>query len=132
MTNIDDEHDDALEPDELRSAPSKGNQPLLMAGLGLALMLGGYAATNYVPAQPHSETVQRLNELRQMASRRQAEEVDDALPERLNQMQPARQNPPYQLAGRLAIYGGLFLFVMAGVLMYRSSPTPTKEIDDRE
>jgi len=45
---------------------------------------------------------------------------------------PPSRNPPYQMAGRLAIYGGLFLFVLAGVVMYRSSPPPTKDIDDTD
>jgi hypothetical protein len=36
----------------------------------------------------------------------------------------------YVLAGRLALFGGLFLFVLAGVLMYRSSP-PSK-IDEED
>ena len=31
----------------------------------------------------------------------------------------------YLLAGHLAIYVGLILFVLAGIMMYRSSPPPT-------
>ena len=131
MAIFDDERDDtALEQDEPRSAPSNGNRPLLLAGIGLVLMLVGYAATTYLPTPAPSEAAQRLHDLRQLASQRRAEGVDDALPERLNHIQPARQNPPYQLAGQLAIYGGLFLFVMAGVLMYRSSPPPRKDADE--
>lgn len=85
MTSFDDEYDGAArEEEEILPAPGSWNRPLLMAALGLALMLGGYFARNYV------------------------------------------------LAGRLAVFGGLFLFVMAGVLMYRSSPPPTKESDERE
>lgn len=84
MTSFDDEYDDAArEDEEALSPPRSGNRPLFLAALGLALMLGGYAATNYF------------------------------------------------LAGRLAVFAGLFLFVMAGVLMYRSSPRSKKDIDDR-
>jgi hypothetical protein len=109
MTTFDDERDDdALEPDELPSPRSKGNQPLLMAGIGLVLMLVGYAATTYEPAPTHGE-----QEPRRSAAERP-------------------HPPPYQLPGRLAIYGGVFLFATAGVQMYRSSPPPTKDGDEGE
>jgi len=85
MVAFDDKRDDvAQEEEERASAPSSWDRPLLLAGLGLALMLGGYAAMNYA------------------------------------------------LAGRLAIFGGLILFVLAGVSMYRNAPPPTKESDERE
>jgi hypothetical protein len=85
MVRFDDKRDDVMqEEQEQPSAPSSWDRPLLLAGLGLALMLGGYAALDYV------------------------------------------------LAGRLAIFGGLILFVLAGVSMYRNSPPPTKDSDDRE
>jgi hypothetical protein len=85
MVRFDDKREDVVqEEQEQSSAPSSWDRPLLLAGLGLALMLGGYAALGYV------------------------------------------------LAGRLAIFGGLILFVVAGVTMYRNSPPPTKDSDDRE
>jgi hypothetical protein len=85
MVRFDDKRDDvAQEEQEQSSAPSSWDRPLLLAGLGLALMLGGYAALDYV------------------------------------------------LAGRLAIFGGLILFVLAGVSMYHSSPPPTKDSDEGE
>src|SRR5579871_50089 len=119
--------------DELEEKQSSGdwNRPMLLAGLGLALMLGGYAAISYVPpvSAQSEQARQKLDELRKMAAERSVEEGgDDGLNERLNQIQSARKEPPprYQLLGRLAIYGGLFLFVMAGVVMYRSTP-PRKD-----
>jgi type VI protein secretion system component VasK len=133
MANFDEGAGAARDDEELRPSPGEWNRPLLLAGLGLVLMLGGYAATSYVPVTPRqAEQEQRLAELRQQATQRQADGVEDALPERLNQVTPPWRNPPYQMAGRLAIYGGLVLFVMAGVLMYRSSPPPTKDIDEKE
>ncbi len=85
MVHFDDKRDDvAQEEHERSSAPSSWDRPLLLAALGLALMLGGYAALDYV------------------------------------------------LAGRLAIFGGLILFVLSGVSMYRSSPPPTEGSDERE
>lgn len=38
----------------------------------------------------------------------------------------------YVMAGQLAIFVGLFLFVVAAIQMYRSSPPPSNEIDERE
>lgn len=130
MATFDDERDDAaLDEEELRSAPRQGNRPLLLAGLGLALMLLGYAATVYVPAPTQTEQGRRLAEIRQRSAQHPANGIEDASPK--PRALPA-QYPPYQMAGRLAIYGGLFLFVMAGVLMYRSSPPPSKDLDDSE
>jgi hypothetical protein len=84
MVRFDDKRDDVAQEEQERSpAPSSWDRPLLLAGLGLALMLGGYAALDYV------------------------------------------------LAGRLAIFGGLILFVLAGVSMYRNSPPATKDNDER-
>lgn len=134
MATFNNEQDEETrEEDELRSAPSQWNRPLLLAALGLALMLGGYAATTYTPwTLRQTEQERRLAELRQLAAQRQADGMDDALSERLNRVAPPSRNPPYLLAGRLAIYGGLFLFVMAGVLMYRSSPPSRKDADELE
>lgn len=132
MATSDHEHDEAArEEEELLSSPGQGNRPLLLAALGLVLMLGGYAATTYVPAtERQAEVERRLTELRHLAAQRRASGVDDGLPERLNQAAPAWRPPPYQMAGRLAIYCGLVLFVLAGVLMYRSSPEQRKDIPE--
>ena len=134
MATFEDERDEAaLDEEESRSSPGPWNRPLLMAAIGLVLMLGGYAATTYVPVTARQvEQERRLAELRRLAAQRRADGVEDALPERLNQVAPPGGNPPYQMAGRLAIYGGLFLFVLAGVVMYRSSPPPTKNLDDTD
>jgi hypothetical protein len=136
MAIFENETDDLRhEHEEMRSAPQGGwNKPLLLAGLGLALMLGGYAATNYVPLTPRqAEQERQLAELREMAARgRQSGTAADALDERLKQVAPSWRTPPYQIPGRLAIFGGLALFVAAGVLMYRNTPTPKRETDEME
>jgi hypothetical protein len=114
------------ENDEIRPAPSSGwDKPLLMAALGLVLMLGGYAAMNYVPPTPRP-----IAELREMAAK--SGTAAEGLDERLKQIAPAWSEPPYRIPGRLAIYGGLALFVAAGVRMYRSTPSPQKELDEVE
>jgi hypothetical protein len=131
MTTRDDYDDPAREPDETRPVPpGAGNRPLLLAGLGLTLMLGGYAAMNYVPlTSRQAEQERQLAELRDLAAKPKAGPTDAALSERLNQVAPPWRTPPYQIPGRLAVYGGLFLFVAAGVLMYRRPPAPKSEAD---
>jgi hypothetical protein len=85
MTAFDDKRDDVMQEEQGQSsAPSSWDRPLLLAGLGLALMLGGYAVLDYV------------------------------------------------LAGRLAIFGGLILFVLAGVSMYRNSPPPREDSGEKD
>src|SRR5262249_12439197 len=123
------------EHEERRRASSGGwNKPLLLAGIGLALMLGGYAATNYVPLTPRqAEQERQLAELREMAAKgRQSGTAADALDERLKQVAPSWRTPPFQIPGRLAIFGGLVLFVAAGVLMYQNAPSPRKETDEAD
>lgn len=128
------------EPDDLSlenetppaSPPSGWSRPLLLAGLGLALMLGGYAALNYVPLTLRQAAQERqLAELRDLAAKSHAEGTAvGALDERLKRVEPPWRTPPYQLPGRLAIYGGLFLFLAAGFLMYRKSPSPRREPEE--
>jgi hypothetical protein len=85
MVSFNNESDDVAESEqEQRSEPSSWDRPLLLAGLGLAMMLGGYVAMDYITG------------------------------------------------ARLALFGGLLLFVNAGILMYRKSPQSTKDSDDRE
>jgi hypothetical protein len=131
MAIFENERDKAAREEEgLLSAPGSWNRPWLLAALGLALMLGGYAATTYVPlTAQQAEAEHRLQELRLLAQQCKEAGVDDGLPERLNQATPPWREPPYQMAGRLAIYFGLFLFGLAGVVMYRS-PAPPKKDDD--
>jgi hypothetical protein len=135
MPIIENEPDDlSLENDTPPASPSSGwSRPLLLAGLGLVLMLGGYAAVNYVPLTPRqAEQERQIAELRDLAANSHADGTAvGALDERLKQVQPPWRTPPYQLPGRLAIYGGLFLFLAAGFLMYRKSP-PKREADDAE
>jgi hypothetical protein len=85
MVTFDNKPDDlAHEDQKQKSSTSTWDRPLLLAGLGLVLMLGGYAAIDYVSG------------------------------------------------ARLAIFGGLIFFVLAGVLMYRSPAPTTKDNDESE
>lgn len=131
MTSFDDERDEAeREEEELLSAPQQTNRPLLLALLGLALMVGGYMAASYTPQQElQAETVRRMAQSRALDEQRKEAGMDDGLAERVERAAPAGREFPYQMAGRLAIYGGLFLFVLAGIQMYHSSP-PSQKNDD--
>ncbi|HEY7327713.1 MAG TPA: hypothetical protein VH592_08740 [Gemmataceae bacterium] len=85
MVTFDNEQDEVAQAEQKRgSAPGSWDRPLILASLGLAMMLGGYAAMDYL------------------------------------------------MGARLALFGGLFLFVISGILMYRNSPPPTKDSDERE
>ena len=136
MAIIENEADDLQgEHEETRpTPPGSWNKPLLLAGLGLVLMLGGYAAMNYVPITPRQSKQERLDaELREMAAKgRQSGTAAESLDERLQQVAPSWRTPPFQIPGRLAIFGGLVLFVAAGVLMYQNAPSPKKETDEAD
>jgi hypothetical protein len=113
---------------ETTAPPSGGwRSPLLLAGIGLALLIGGYHAMNYVPRTPQQAAQEEeLTKLRQMA----AKDAPD-LHQRLKDVPPpAWRTPPYQLPGRLAFFFGLFLFVLAGIQMYRHRPAPQPESAD--
>jgi hypothetical protein len=134
MPIIENEPDDlSLDNETPPAAPPKGgSRPFLLASLGLALMLGGYAALTYVPLTPRqAEQERQLAEVRDLAAKSHAEGTAvGALEERLKQVEPPWRTPPYQLPGRLALFGGLFLFLAAGFLMYRKSPTPKTEPEE--
>lgn len=136
MPIIENEPDDLpLETETEPAAPPRGwDKPLLLAGLGLAMMLGGYAAMNYVPLTPRqAEQEHLIADLREMTAKQPADGTSvDALNERLKQVVPPWRTPPYQIPGRLAIYLGLLLFLAAGFLMYRKSPAPKREADEAE
>jgi hypothetical protein len=139
MATMDNEPDEfPLETERARRAqPSDWRRPLLMAGIGLALMLGGYFAIDYIPGQTLTprqiEQERQVSELRDLSAKDQMNgEGDAALSDRLKQLTPPWRTPPYRIPGRLALYGGLLLFVAAGVLMYRHSPAPRNEQAEEE
>jgi hypothetical protein len=133
MARIENESEEfSLESIPARTPPSSWDRPLMLAGLGLVLMLGGYAAMNYVPTAQvtprQAEQERQLADLRGMAAKERAGGTTvDGLSDRLDQITPPWRTPPYQIPGRLALFGGLFLFVAAGVLMYRHSPSKPHE-----
>jgi hypothetical protein len=130
MDTMEHEADDLRQESEqpATSSSSDWNRPLLLAGIGLALMLGGYAVMNYVPPaeltaqQAEQERLQR--QVHDLASKpANGGAVQPGLADRVDQIKPPWRSPRYEIPGRLAVFLGLFLFVTAGVLMYRQ-PAP--------
>jgi hypothetical protein len=99
--------------------PSSWRISLSLAAAGLILMLAGYAVMSHTPASP-------LRQLRQMAED-DPEQRD--LAERLRALENQR---PLRLAGGVAFYTGLLLFLAAGVRMYRQAPERRTSPDEPE
>src|SRR3954453_10175102 len=101
-----------------RQSADGRRSPLVLALVGLVLMVGGWKVSTYVPLSAEdAEKERQLNELRS-----RAEEFDHTtavsgqpkLSERLSRYTAGSRFPPYQTAGRLALYVGLLMFVTAG------------------
>jgi hypothetical protein len=94
-------------------------QPLGMAVLGVALMVGGWMVMSYTPERSGG----LLEDMRRWASDQAHEEGASGLRDRL----PPRE-APYHLPGRFILLAGVVLFVAAGVRMWRQPP----EAEQRE
>jgi hypothetical protein len=137
METTEHETDDVgQEGDLVPRSSGSWNRPLLLGGIGLLLMLGGYAAMNYVPPSEltprQSEQEKLQGEIRDLASKpRSGGAVQPGLADRVDQINPPWRSPRYEIPGRLAVFLGLFLFVAAGVLMYRQPP-PKQQATEEE
>jgi hypothetical protein len=122
--------------DDLPVRPAReGRSPWLLGAVGLVLMLVGYQAMNYVPLTPRqAEQEQALNQLREMAGKGQADNpTARPLADRLQEIAPPPwRRAPYEIPGRLAVFGGLCLFIAAGVLMYRQKPPRVEQPAEEE
>ncbi len=106
--------------EEPTPTPDGPRQPWVLGVIGLALMLVGYQLLNYAPPRRDTEQVRLLKE-------KAAE--DPALfdlSERLGQIE-VPSTRPYKAAGTIALYGGLLLFLAAGIKMYHHQPPPAKD-----
>jgi hypothetical protein len=91
-----------------------------MLGLiGLALMLGGYQLLNYAPPRRDTAQARLLEDLKEKAA------DDPVLTERLREFDRSGARP-YKAAGTIAVYGGLLLFIAAGIKMYHHKPPPAQ------
>jgi hypothetical protein len=107
--------------EEQTPGSSDARPPWLLGVVAVALVLGGYQLLNYAPPPRDTEQVQFLERLKIQAA------DDPALSERLRQIE-VPSSRPYKAAGTIAIYGGLLLFIAAGIKMYHHRP-PTAEIE---
>jgi hypothetical protein len=100
--------------------------PFVLGLVGLALMVGGWKASTYVPEGPRqADNARKADELRRMTDDSDLRQKIDTYARR------AHQPPPYEMPGRLAFFAGLGLFIMAGVRMYRQPP-PAEEKSEEE
>jgi hypothetical protein len=95
--------------DEVPSPPGAAvpwyERPLWLGLVGLALMVGGWKLSTYVPEG--ADVPEKVRELEQQTE-------DEALRQRLRQFYG---KPPYQVPGRLIFVAGLLVFLYAGVRM---------------
>src|SRR5262245_47593768 len=99
-------------------AVSWWRRPVWLGLVGLALMVGGWKLSVYVPTSP------LLEEIRGMADKSDERELRD----RLDAMRwNVHGEPPYLLAGRLVFLAGLLMFAASAVQMYRQPPAQRKE-----
>jgi hypothetical protein len=101
------------------SATGQGRPPWLLGVIAVALMVGGYQLLNYAPPRRDTEQVRLLEDLKSKAA------DDPVLSERLREIE-VPSTRPYRAAGTIAIYGGLLLFIAAGIKMYHHRPPPAE------
>jgi hypothetical protein len=101
--------------EERTTSPGVSRAPWLLGLIGLILMLGGYQLLNYAPPPRDTEQARLWEKMQQLG------EQDPTLGERLRQV-----GRPYRAAGTIAVYGGLLLFIAAGIKMYHHRPPPAE------
>lgn len=122
-----DDRDDATRPEQPRSqGPAAGpHNPWALAAGGVALIVAGYFLMHArPPLSPRAAEQQReLDELRRMVD---AQPGQEELSRRLAEIESA-QSPTraLRIAGALAFWGGVLLFIAGGVRMYRYGHAPS-------
>ncbi len=102
------------ESQPLPAPPPWWRRPIGMGLVGLALMVGGWKLSTFVPMTLHErEQAEKLAEVRRMSE-------DEQHKRRLDEIARNLQQPPYEIAGRLTVLVGLVLFIAAGVRMYQT------------
>ncbi len=100
-------------------------RPIGMGLLGLALMVFGWKLSSWVPpttAHEHEQS-EKLGELKRMQGDPQWQAKVDGYARNV------QRQPPFEMAGRLVIFVGLAVFIIAGVRMYQA---PVKEEDEND
>jgi hypothetical protein len=96
-------------------------RPIWLGLLGLALLVGGYQLSIFVPMTPREETqADMLADVRDKA--------DDELRQRLDDFaRNVRREPPLRWPGRLVMLAGVGLCVTAVVMARQPAAVPVEE-----
>jgi hypothetical protein len=102
--------------------------PLTLGVVALALMVVGWKVSTYRPAAD-TDAERRLVEL---ASQAEAFERANTDPSQAGLAAKLQQytRPPYHFLGRLLVYVGAALFLVAGVAMWQAKPPPPGEEEE--
>jgi hypothetical protein len=118
--------------DATERKPSPWRVPLTLAGAGLVLMLTGYALLRYAPGPSREDADPHLEQLRKMAEK---DPTQRELADRLRAVEGqdrGLRGQPLRLAGGVAFYTGLLLFLAAGLRMYRQPAEPKSPQEQAE
>jgi hypothetical protein len=96
-------------PPHLQRPTPLWKYPISLTLLGLLLTVGGWSLSTWRPPMG-----QRLGEIRGMSE-------DPELTRRLDHMRPM---PPFEMPGRLILFGGMALFGVGVVRMYQAPKGP--------
>lgn len=96
-----------------------GVSPFVVGLIALLLLIGGWKISNWVPPREGRQG-ELYSDVRRMAG-------DSELGQKMDDI--GRPDPPFQLAGRLAFFLGLGLFVLTVGLMWRT-PEPVERPPD--
>jgi hypothetical protein len=90
-------------------------RPIGIGLLGLALMVGGWKLSTWIPTTAHEQQqADRLGDLKRLEGDVEWKaKVEDYA-------RNVQRQPPYEMPGRLIVFAGLVLFIVAGVRMYRA------------
>ncbi len=126
-----------MKPEAHRTGEPSGARrptPWVVGLVGLAMMVGGWKLMTYVPApaprtKREIKAEKQLESLRPIIEKAEREGKDPSkgrMGEAMRELERKlhAQEPPYKVQGQLVFWGGLILFIVAGVLMYRHKPAP--------
>jgi hypothetical protein len=102
-------------------------RPIGIGLLGLALMVGGWKVSTWVPMSGREqEQAEKLDKLRDMQGDAEWKAKVDTY------ARSVQRQPPYEMPGRLSVFAGLVLFIVAGVRMYWAAPMQQAAVREDE
>lgn len=99
----------------MSSGPGAWPNPILLAGIALVMIVVGWKLSEYVPAPTEAPEKAGQEPAPAMGAPRSGRGVQ------------SHPTPPYRGVGRVLVFGGLVLFIGAGVMMYRQAPEEPRE-----